>query len=303
MRYQPERRPEWQTAGGRYPQSAHPIAPGSPAAQRIPSSITTLGPFLQARRRHPSYPEPKRAPTLIALGVVLAITLLAITVGTILNHGSKHHGRAIATPSARASSAPDTVQSITVQAVTPGWQGVLAREQRIAYDVPPGWTVQTPGTFAGYQDASGKLATMHGVTIYRQHACPQNPGVDRGRVGFMPIAPTDPRQAAIEDGRLWAQSAAVDGSDPASGRASAVRVNSSPAQQISLDHGAIRAWQAVTSAPVRPGACLPPRVQVTTVAFADRGNTVLFVAVMDQGVADAARAEDVATIVASLRRH
>ncbi|MGF6883458.1 hypothetical protein ABIA39_004882 [Nocardia sp. GAS34] len=299
MRYQPEKPPQWQTVGGRYSPS-YPPAPGPVATQQVPSTLanTTLGPFLQARRRQP-YPEPKKGPILVALGAVLVITLLAITIGTVQHHNSKHHGRATATSASRVA---DTVGSITVPAVTPGWQGVLSREQQVAYDVPPGWTVQTPGTFSGYQDASGKLTTtMHAVTIYKQHVCPQNQGIDRGMVGFMPIGPSDPRQAAVEDGKLWAQNAAVDSSDSVSGPASAVKVIASPAHSVSLDRGAIKAWQAVTSAPVHPGACLPPRVQVTTVAFANRGNTVLFVAVMDEGVADAAPAGDITAIIASLR--
>lgn len=237
-------------------------------------------------------------PILIALGAVLVITFLAVTVGTVLHHNSKRHGRATATP---AASAPDTVRSVIVPAVTPGWQGVLSREQQIAYDVPPDWTVQTPGTFSGYQDAGGKLTTLHGVTLYKQHTCTQNRDTNRGMVGFMPIGPSDPRRAAVDDGKLWARDAALDDSSPASGTASAVLVSASPAHAISVGSGAIKAWQAVTSAPVRPGACLPPRIQVTTVAFTDHGNTVLFVAVMDQGVPDAARAEDITKIIASLR--
>jgi|GEM_PF-6827001 len=241
---------------------------------------------------------------MVGLVALLVIALVTISGVLVLHQDSKRHRTVerAAAAAGPASSTPDTVQAITVPAVTPGWQGVLSREQAVAYDVPPGWTVQTPGTFSGYQDTNGKLTTtMHGVTIYKQHACPQSRDVNRGMVGFMPIGPSDPRQAAVDDGKLWAQNAAVDSSDPASGPAASVRVNAQPAQPVSVDHGKIMAWQAATSAPVHPGTCLPPRVQVTTVAFPNHGNTVLFVAVMDQGVADAARAGDITKIIASLR--
>lgn len=62
-----------------------------------------------------------------------------------------------------------------VKPVVAGWQVVARGDRHVAYDVPPGWDVQDPSEFIGFEDAKGNPAvTVGGAAEYKDDWCGQD---------------------------------------------------------------------------------------------------------------------------------
>jgi hypothetical protein len=193
---------------------------------------------------------------------------------------------------------PSTVDEITVPPLTPGWHGVLSPLEKIAYDVPPDWKVELPGTITGFEGPDGKPdVTMHGVSTYKPGACPDVRNSYRGRVGLASSPRISPERAATDGAKAWAEAA---GSDQ-SGATPPVTV--SPPRLVQIAAGVPATLVAATTRPLDPGDCPAPSFGITAVSFENGDRTVLFVLVSDLEVADSPPPADLDKIVKSLRPH
>jgi hypothetical protein len=256
----------------------------------------------------PQPPAPKKNKT--ALWVTIGALVVVIAVGVTLLFVLT--GKDDPAPQAAPSSAPvvpppspspsksgsppsSTASNNRVDAVTPGWQGVLSIKDGVAYDLPPDNWDTRPGFISGYDSGSVK-ASIHESTTFRPEACAGVKGSNRGKAGFMTAGDNAPDVAARGSVRLWAQAAGTgeDGKVP--------EVPLPATTQIPIDGGKIQATSStVTFTPPADEDCPAPSVQVTSAAFKVGTQTVCFLLVTDLQVPDALPAEDAKKILASLR--
>jgi hypothetical protein len=152
---------------------------------------------------------------------------------------------------------------------------VGAAGEKVAYDVPPDWKVETSDTLTGFENASSPLATMHSVATYKAgEGCPTTPrGSYRTHTGMMKLVNIDPQKPRSPREHPVGQCRPRD-----------ARGRHDPAQA----HGALDAWTGSTTITPLPGQCSAPSMKFTTVAFVPPGQqqTALFVMYGDQQVAD-----------------
>ncbi|MGX4693487.1 hypothetical protein [Streptomyces sp. JNUCC 63] len=76
-------------------------------------------------------------------------------------------------PSASGSASDDNPRGTEAAEPTiPGWKVVVNPKRGIAFDVPAGWEVESPGLSIGFEDKDGKpLAIMSGVAKYKSKWC------------------------------------------------------------------------------------------------------------------------------------
>jgi hypothetical protein len=251
----------------------------------------------------PQPPAPKKSKTGLwvtigALVVVIAVgvTLLFVLNGTNASQQAAPLPTTAPPPPPRTSGPPPSTEANNkVDAVTPGWQGILSTKDKVAYDLPPdGWDTR-PGFISGYDSGSVK-AYIHESTTFRPEACAGVSGSNRGKAGFMTAGDSALDVAARGSVRLWAQAAGtgVDGKVP--------EVPVPATTQIPIDGGRTQATSStVTFTPPPNEQCAAPSVQVTSAAFKVGTQTVCFLLVSDQQVPDALPAEDAKKILASLR--
>ena len=269
------------------------------------------------------YPPPAARPpgngkngtaALVAVLVGIVVLVSAGGVGIYLWLADPVEPKAVPVASPQSTSpatsaAPSTSESQTrtrtteesavpdVKPTIPGWQPVADPRTSIAYDLPPGWKVESPSVLVGFEDESGPRVAMHAVGTYQYEACPDVSGSYRGRTGIWgdPMKDIDPRDAAEVGARLWATAAAeVPKDDPSVPRPQAKR--------ITLASG-LQAWKATITITPPDGACSAPEVKFTTVSFIPptADGAVLFVMYNDQGVPDALPGEAADKIISTLR--
>lgn len=271
-------------------------------------------PFPGAYPGYEGYPggpgrPPRKGVPIIALAVGGMLLLAVIGAGLLFVVGGREDdSRAVAgsEPSVEASAPTVSPESSseapssgdnTVAAVTPGWQGVLSRKEKVAYDVPRDWTVGSPGLLVGFEDKSGPRTIMHGVATYKDEACPNADGSYRGQVGFMSVGKFDPREGARIAALLWAEAAA----ELPENSGEVARPSSTP---VKVADGAISAWKATAVVDLPAGSdCPAPRMKVTAVGFTPKpgGNTAMFILYTDLDVPDALPDAVAGKIIASLR--
>jgi hypothetical protein len=201
------------------------------------------------------------------------------------------------TPPPTTDTTPLSPEDIQTDPVIPGWQGVLSPRDKAAYDTPPDWQVESPGTIVGFEDNEGKpVALMHGVATYKPDACPDSPGSYRGHVGFVTADDLDPKKAAPGAAKLFADAAALN-EDGTKARVTVSAPTPVKVAQNSID--AVRASATLTND--KPDGCDAPSIEFTAIAFKTGGQTGLFMMYMDQGTADALPADVAEQVISSVR--
>ncbi|WP_445516002.1 hypothetical protein [Streptomyces sp. NEAU-174] len=145
----------------------------------------------------PGAPRPprdnkKRTTTIAIVAAIAVVAAAAITGVLVLGKGdsgggdeSKGKDKTPASTSAPASEEPtedpggggadnpraggDTTD---VKAVIPGWKPVVSPKRHNAFDVPPDWTIESPGLSTGFEDDKGKpLVVMSAPARYKKDYC------------------------------------------------------------------------------------------------------------------------------------
>lgn len=287
------------------------VAP--PLEQQHTSTYQGFGAFEQ--------PEPTKRSPIIPLAILAVVLVLGVgvTLFFVLVSGDETDNTATGSidatattqieppTSAPASSAPPSTAAssaasesdIKVDAITPGWQGVLSPKENVAYDVPKDWTVESPGMLSGFEDESGPRTIMHGISTYLDEACEDVRGSSRGKAGFMTAGDIDPDRGARAAVILWGEAAAE--LPEQSGE-----VEPSPSRDVKIAGGEITAKMssAVVELP-KDQDCPAPRLKITAVAFkpAGNGDTALFILHSDVGVKHELSDDVAKKIIASLRPH
>ncbi|MBC6449356.1 hypothetical protein [Actinokineospora xionganensis] len=315
------------TPGGPYwqePQPQYQVDPmtGQPAPfQGQPQQQQPYGGYQGfGMYQPPEPPKSNNAPWIIALVALLVLGGGGVGAYFLLSEDDTPEQAPIAGP-ASSSSAPTTtkgkpsptkttakkpttnktpteVEEIKVDAVTPGFQGVLSYKENVAYDVPTDWKIETPGMVVGFEDNAGKpKAIMHGVSTYRENACTNVRGSYRGHVGLVSVENLDLTLGAKNGVKVFAEAAALNKDD------SKAPVTYTEPVATKVGQGKIDAMTAKGTLTVnQPGECASPTVEFTSVAFKiEGGKTAIFISYMDQGVPDALPAETLQKIIASLR--
>ncbi|HEV7977194.1 hypothetical protein [Amycolatopsis sp.] len=254
----------------------------------------------------PQPPAPKKNKTAlwVTIGALVVVIAVGVTLLFVMTGNNDPAPQAAPSsspvapppPSPSNSSPPTSTEANNqVDAVTPGWQGILSTKDGVAYDLPPDNWDTRPGFISGYDSGSVK-ASIHESTTFRPEACAGVKGSNRGKAGFMTAGDNAPDVAARGSVRLWAQAAGTgeDGKVP--------EVPLPATTQIPIDGGKLQATSStVTFTPPADEDCPAPSVQVTSAAFKVGTQTVCFLLVTDLQVPDALPAEDAKKILASLR--
>lgn len=252
-------------------------------------------------------PPPRRAigPVIAVVSVVVLLAVLggALLVALAVMVGGEGEVVAGDTESGSDITAPLTpplsLDDIKVKPATKGWQGVLSPLDGVAYDVPKkGWTVESPGVRAGFEDESGPRTIMRGVSTFHRDAC-DGQGV-RGRAGFMPAGDVDPARGVEVAAPYWAEAAAELPENSG-------KVQASPATSVRIADGELTAQMSssVVSTAHLDSDCPAPLLMVTAVAFQPTpgGETAMFILFYDLGVDDQLSDRIANKIIASLRPH
>ncbi|MGH3520237.1 MAG: hypothetical protein ACRDQ7_23215 [Haloechinothrix sp.] len=264
----------------------------------------------------PGQPPGKRSPAIpIAIGAFALLVLAGVAVILLFSTGRQDDSHAqagaplptseqapappttSAEPAPSEPAEPESVQDITVPAITSGWQGVLSYKENVAYDVPKDWTVENPGTLVGFEDESGPRAIMHGVSTYQDGACESVDGSYRSRVGFMTAGDADPRRSVPIAAAHWAEAAAELPEDSG-------KVEPTEAAPVKVAAGKISAWTSSAAVDMPGGGdCPAPKMRITAVAFTPEqgGDTAMFIMYSDVGVPDELPEDIAEKMVASLR--
>ncbi|HVK25322.1 MAG TPA: hypothetical protein VM677_28530 [Actinokineospora sp.] len=312
------------TPGGPYwqePQPQYQVDPitGQPSYYQQPQQQPYGGYQGFGMYQPPEPPKPNRTPWIVALVAVLVLVGGGVTTFLLLKDDSSPTGVGgqtsssaaptttkpkVSTPTKKPTTAkpttsktPTEVEDVKVEAVTPGFQGVLSYKDKIVYDVPADWKIETPGTVVGFEDNDGKvIAIMHGVTTYRPDACPAVKGSYRGHVGVVNAGDADITRAAKNGAKLFADGAAINKDN------TKAPVTVTEPVPTKVGQGKIEAMMATATMTVnQPGECSSPTVLFTSVAFQVEGKTVVLISYQDQGVSDALPGAVLEKIIASAR--
>lgn len=257
-------------------------------------------------------PPPPRSRTPIVLAVVAALLLLGgAGVGVYFLtrdvDGSDSDALTPPTPqtSTTSSSAPpssstsspstsSTKRYTEVEPYVAGWQPVVGPREGAAFDVPDGWTIETPDTLAGFEDGNGRQVLMHSTATYREGECKE--GSYRGGAGFMTAGEADPKEAPQVVAKMWATAAGELPED-------SPKVTATAPKRVTIADGKY-AWlsTATVKDPVK-SECAPPSLKVIAVGFtpSSGGKTAMFVMHLDTDVDDELPAADAKKIIGSLR--
>ncbi len=201
-------------------------------------------------------------------------------------------------PTASAPTPSSTPSLPSVPPVVPGWSAVASRE-RVAYDVPPEWKVESPTLLTGFETSGGahEVVTMHNAATFKPGACTGTPTSYRARAGLVSPKGQRAESAAAEISRQWATVAGVhtDGS--------ASPISETSVSPVKIAGGTLDATMATTTLTVTEpdSACPAPTMTFTAVSFVRDGALVVFMLYADQGVPDALPLDVATKVVGSLR--
>ncbi|RSM76136.1 hypothetical protein DL991_23120 [Amycolatopsis sp. WAC 01375] len=245
----------------------------------------------------PEPPKKGKKGLWIGLGALVVVIAVGATLFFVLRDGEDPRPEPTPPPAAASASNPpptsrggDAPEDNKVPSKTLGWQGIVSRQDKTAYDLPPtGWETK-PGYVTGNTEREFKMVIREAMR-YKLGACPDISGSHRGMVGFATADQIPVENAARGAVRLWIQSA--------TGKAD---VPLPEIKQIPIAGGTIQALSSSASfTPSEGEGCRAPTVKVTSAAFKIGEQTVCFVMVLDQGTPDALSEADAQTILASLR--
>lgn len=201
-------------------------------------------------------------------------------------------------PSFPPLTLPPTQTRVPVPPSVPGWQGVAVPKYDVAYDVPPDWKVETPGTIVGHEDPTGKpLVVMSGVSTYKDGFCTDHPYSYRAHLGFSRTDLSDPAQAARNAVQSWADAGY---SDQITG-GSALVTMSAPTK-VPVDGGRSTGTQVTGLVAVPyPRECDAPNVMLNAVAAHTPAGLVVCLTEADQDAPAALSPADLSKIVGTIR--
>ncbi|WP_435130731.1 hypothetical protein [Actinacidiphila sp. bgisy144] len=325
---QPPTAPYGQPApGGPYPQSGYQ-QPGQAPAGGYPTP-QSWGPAVPGGPGGPGGPglppekDNRRLTIAIAITASLAV-IAAVAVGAVYltgDHGKKDDAKGPATPTATTPAKPTATPSPTdtstggaddndnprnggteIKAVIPGWQVVRRDQRNVAFDVPPGWTVDSEGMSVGFSNDKGDPEVIMSAPAYYKHAwCKSSDGeADRAAVGTKGGSGAKSlKDAADNEAEAWAYWAYQ-----VKGKGTFSKAQDSKA--FSNSYG-ITGWQAEATATnvVKANKCEPPSGVAYTVAWTDPSQTkptpVVWVLYADTGVSDALTKATVDKIKSTIR--
>ncbi|MGW1071677.1 hypothetical protein [Streptomyces sp. NPDC002537] len=132
----------------------------------------------------------RKRTTIIAITAAAAVVVAAVVTGVVVmkDDGKETAAKSdptsaptLAGPSAPASSAASQEPLDNprgggdVKPVIDGWKPVVSSKRHIAFDVPPDWSVDSPGQSIGFEDDKGKaLIMMSSPAYYKQGVCGKN---------------------------------------------------------------------------------------------------------------------------------
>ncbi|WP_157101294.1 hypothetical protein [Nocardia shimofusensis] len=186
---------------GPVPPSGYPVPPqgfrsisappGYPSTPTGPTRFRSAPPN-RPHRWPPAFGEPGRGPGVKggSAAPFAVVGLLAAFVFAVLvawgdhssDSGASATSRAMPTPSAapattgrNTTTAPATTtqSSAVIAAVLPGYQGVAVDSRGIAYDVPVGWTVDSPSVIRGFEGETGRISGT-GTAVDGEDYCGEN---------------------------------------------------------------------------------------------------------------------------------
>jgi hypothetical protein len=130
---------------------------------------------------------------LVAILAATAVVVAAGVTGFLVLGGEKDDtagGGGDDKPSATASTSTGAEPTATAsednprggeeeKATIPGWKVVVNPKWGTAFDVPADWTVETPGTFIGFEDDDGKVIIgMSAPAYFKEKWCTSDPDKD-----------------------------------------------------------------------------------------------------------------------------
>ncbi|KZB80404.1 hypothetical protein [Amycolatopsis regifaucium] len=245
----------------------------------------------------PAPPKKGKKGLWIGLGALVVVIAVGATLFFVLRDGDDPRPEPTPPPAAASASKPpstaqsgDAPEDNKVPAKTLGWQGIVSRQDKTAYDLPPtGWETK-PGYTTGNTGRDLKMV-IHDAMRYRLGACPDISGSNRGTVGFATADQIPVDNAARGAVRLWIQSATGKTDVPLP-----------EVKQIPIAGGTMQALSSSASyIPSEGEGCRAPSVKVTSAAFKVGEQTICFVMILDQGTPDALSEADAQMILASLR--
>ncbi|MEU6129097.1 hypothetical protein ABZ805_07980 [Saccharopolyspora sp. NPDC047091] len=250
----------------------------------------------------PSPPRRNRGP-LIALCAAVAVVLVVVVTAVVFGgSGGDDDARAgsapaptSAAPETSAATAPGTSAPTSAgpppEPLEPGWQAVPVPKRNAAYDVPPGWELQSPGSLVGFGETEDDPVTVSGVALYQHGYCPDRSGSFRGLAGA--TARRGPDAAAIATDMARRFSELAYGAD--------ARIELTPPQPAVLP-GGLPGHKVVATVFPAPAACGSPSAVVNVLTTDGSGGTaVVHVAAADQEVPDAVTPDVLDRITASVR--
>lgn len=238
---------------------------------------------------------------------VVGVLVLALFVGVVAVIGDSPEFSTSASDVETPAPPMTTLRPRTeTMPVVAGWKPVVSDDHPFAFDVPPDWTVESPGVIVGFETPGGDLLSLHGVARYKSNFCPSLDVSSRAQAGFTAIRADEVsgiREAAEETLMRWAE-AAYSSAD----FAKQPRVTVTKAQPVPVFGGTVEAMEmTATVRPVEPNSCSPPSVAITAVvlplsADADAMRYHVHLTLADQETADALPAEVAVQIIGSIRR-
>ncbi|WP_157182902.1 hypothetical protein [Sciscionella marina] len=272
--------------------------------------------FPQSGYPQPGFPQPQPgfAPPRrgirpgVLVSVVAVVVAAAIAVGVVfLMRGSTGEGerqRALPAPSSSATSPPSSSSHApaNVAPVVPGWQVVASTKKGLAYDVPPGWTVESPGTVIGYErpDPKGPFGYKpyvagSGAAQFAGDCTAKDS--HRAQVAILSAGEAKPDVGARGGVALWLQGAAMDK------KGTITKVEPDPVTERRIADGSAASSSSASvdlPADQQSGPCAAKKVHAISVAVSVAGKTRVLIVEADQ----AGKTVDGATmdkIAASLR--
>jgi hypothetical protein len=151
-------------------------APGGQFGYPQPPTVESWG------YQQPEPPKRRNTTTMIAIGAAVAVVVAAsVTAGIVMNKDDGKDDRADVKPSAAPSSSAPSSPAANPRAggdtppQVPGWKVVVNPKYGVAFDVPPEWKVDSPGTSRGFSDAKKNdgmpVVSMSGTATWKEEWC------------------------------------------------------------------------------------------------------------------------------------
>ncbi len=281
----------------------YPGAPqgyGQPGGYGIPDSQQGipqqgLGPSMSLPFPHhgqtygyaPQPPRKGNAGLLIGIGAVVLVLAVVIVTAVVIGTGGDDEA-AVAAPTTTTQTAPPTGTSTAP--VTPGWQGVLLADERIAYDVPPSWQIASESDSVVILGLSGMFAGT-GKAYEGENYCPGS--AYRGLAGIALSTENTLPEAATTAARIAAEGGYSDSTGGKITAPTSLTTKSGLAGQFVESSGS---WT-----PARPG-CTTTTYSVYTFAFEKAAGLPMVMAILvDRGTTGELSADDAKKMIASIR--